>query len=192
MRTAPARTRSFVMVLVAWIALSLAPVVALAPSSAAAFAIVAAGLTSVVTLRLSLRWGVGAAVLSIAVFALADAEGSASPWSLPPDAVERLGRSLIRGATLAPDLLTAMALLGSAASADLASAGLEWGDVFRRAVRQPLDRDDEPRKAQELPEPGRSSPRTPDAGLAGAAATAGRRPPARRRRRPQRETTRSS
>ncbi len=64
MRSGPVRTRSFLMVLLGWLTLSLAPVVALGASTAA-FAVLAAGLVAVTTLRFSFRWGMGLAVLSI-------------------------------------------------------------------------------------------------------------------------------
>ncbi len=132
----PARTTSFVMVLTGWMALSLAPLVALAPASSAAFAVLAAGLVAVATLRFSLRWGVGVAAVAVAVFALAAASGTVSPLALTGEDLERLGMSLLRGRTLVPDLLAAVSLLGTAGCAELASAGLEWDTVLRRAVRE--------------------------------------------------------
>jgi hypothetical protein len=132
--TPPVRTRSFVMVLVGWMSLASAAVVALSAPATAAFAVLAIGLVAVTTLSLSLRWGVGVAVASLFIFALAGVAGPFSPWALGPDDLLRLLRSLVRWQTLAPDLLAAVALAGTAACAELASAGLEWDLVLRGAV----------------------------------------------------------
>jgi hypothetical protein len=55
-RTGPVRTRTFVMLLTGWMALSLAPVVAVGPPTAG-FVVLAAGLVAVTTLRFSVVWG---------------------------------------------------------------------------------------------------------------------------------------
>jgi hypothetical protein len=130
----PVRTRSFVMVLVGWMSLASAAVVALSAPPTAAFAVLAIGLVAVVTLSRSLGWGVGVAAASLFVFALAGVAGPFPPWALGPDDLLRLLRSLARGQTLAPDALAAIALAGTAACAELASAGLEWDLVLRGAV----------------------------------------------------------
>lgn len=137
----PVRTRSFVMVLAGWMALASAAVVALSTPSSAAFAVLAVGLVAVTTLFLSLRWGAGVAVASLLVYALASAAGPAAPWALGLDEFGLLLRSLLRWQTLAPDLMAAVALAGTAACAELASAGLEW-DVVMRGVagrRRPVE-----------------------------------------------------
>ena len=134
MTSPPVRTRSFVMVLVGWMSLASAAVVALSAPATAAFAVLAIGLVAVTTLFLSLRWGVAAAVASLIVFALAGVAGPFPPWALGPDDLLRLLRSLVRWQTLAPDLLAAVALAGTAACAELASTGLEWDLVLRGAV----------------------------------------------------------
>jgi hypothetical protein len=122
------------MVLVGWMSLASAAVVALSTPATAAFAVLAIGLVAVTTLSLSLRWGVGVAVASLFVFVLAGVAGPFSPWALGPEDLLRLLRSLLRWQTLAPDLLAAVALAGTAACAELASAGLEWDLVLRGAV----------------------------------------------------------
>ena len=134
MTSPPVRTRSFVMVLVGWIALASAAVVALSTPPLAAFAVLAIGLVAVTTLSRSLGWGVGVAAASLFVFALAGMAGPFPPWALGPDDLLRLLRSLARWQTLAPDLLAAIALAGTAACAELASAGLDWDLVLRGAV----------------------------------------------------------
>ena len=134
MTSPPVRTRSFVMVLVGWMALASAAVVALSAPPLAAFAVLAIGLVAVATLSRSLRWGAGVAVVSLFVFALAGVAGPFPPWALGADDLLRLLGSLARWQTLAPDLLAAVALAGTAACAELASAGLEWDLVLRGAV----------------------------------------------------------
>jgi hypothetical protein len=106
-------------------------VVALSAPPLAAFAVLAIGLVAVATLFRSPRWGVGVAVASLFVFALAGVAGPFPPWALGPDDLLRLLGSLVRWQTLAPDLLAAVALAGTAACAQLASAGLEWDLVVR-------------------------------------------------------------
>jgi hypothetical protein len=138
-RTGPVRTRSFVMILVAWMALSLAPVVALGPP-AAGFAVLAAGLVAVTTLRFSVVWGALVAALSFVAYTVAIAVGPVPPWALGPDELQRLGRSLVRVQTLLPDLLAGLSLAGTALFAELASTGLEWDLVLRGTVREAPDR----------------------------------------------------
>jgi hypothetical protein len=130
----PVRTRSFVMVLVGWMALASAAVVALSAPAIAAFAVLAIGLVAVTTLSRSMRWGAAVSVASLFVFALAGVAGPFPPWALGPDDLGHLLGSLIRWQTLAPDLLAAVALAGTAVCAELASAGLEWDLVLRGAV----------------------------------------------------------
>jgi hypothetical protein len=130
----PVRTRSFVMVLAGWMALASAAVVATSAPATAAFAVLAIGLVAVTTMFLSLRWGAGVAVAALFVFALSGVAGPIPPWALGAEDLLRLLRSLARWQTLAPDLLAAIALAGTAACAELASAGLEWDMVLRGAV----------------------------------------------------------
>jgi hypothetical protein len=78
-KTPPVRTRSFVMVLVGWMSLASAAVVALSAPATAAFAVLAIGLVAVTTLSRSLRWGVGVAAASLFVFALAGVAGPFPP-----------------------------------------------------------------------------------------------------------------
>jgi len=132
--TPPVRTRSFVMVLVGWMSLASAAVVASSAPAPAAFAVLAIGLVAVVTLSRSLLWGAGVAAASLFVFAFAGVAGPFPPWALGPDDLLRLLRSLARWQTLAPDVLAAVALAGTAACAELASTGLEWDLVLRGAV----------------------------------------------------------
>jgi hypothetical protein len=141
MTSPPVRTRSFVMVLAGWMALASATVVALSTPGTAAFAVLGVGLVAVTTLFLSLRWGIGVAAGSLVVFALAAAAGPVPPWSLGTDELGLLLRSLVRWQTLLPDLMAAVALGGTAACAELASAGLEWDQVLRGAVgtRRPTE-----------------------------------------------------
>ena len=134
MTSPPVRTRSFVMVLAGWMALASAAVVALTTPPAAAFVVLAVGLVAVATLCFSLRWGAGVAALSFAVFVVASSTGPAAPWALTGEDLQRLLRSLVRWQTVAPDLLAAVALAGTAACAELASAGLEWDLVLRGAA----------------------------------------------------------
>jgi hypothetical protein len=145
----PVRTRSFVMVLAGWMALASAAVVALSTPGTAAFAVLGVGLVAVTTLSLSLRWGIGVAVASLLVFALAGVAGPVPPWLVRPDDLGRVLPSLGRWQTLAPDLAAAVALAGTAACAELASAGLEWDVVLRGAVgrRRPTE-DIEPAHAR--------------------------------------------
>jgi len=124
------------MVLAGWMALASAAVVALSTPTAASFLVLAVGLVAVTTLFFSLRWGAGLALASFAVFVLAAGTGSAAPWALSADDVQRVLRSLVRWRILAPDLLAAIALCGTAACAELASAGLEWDLVLRGAAGQ--------------------------------------------------------
>jgi hypothetical protein len=122
--------------------LASAAVVASSAPAVAAFAVLAIGLVAVATLSRSLAWGAAVAIGSLFVFALAGVAGPFPPWALGPDDLLRLLRSLARWQTLAPDLLAAVALAGTAACAELASAGLEWDLVLRGAVgrrRQALD-----------------------------------------------------
>lgn len=142
MNAPPVRTRSFVMVLVGWVSLASAAVVAVSAPATAAFAVLAIGLVAVVTLSRSLRWGAGVAAVSLFVFALAGVAGPFPPWALGPDDLLRLLRSLVRWQTLAPDLLAAVALAGTAACAELASAGLEWDLVLRGTVGRPRQVED--------------------------------------------------
>ena len=144
MNTPPVRTRSFVMVLVGWMALASAAVVALSAPALAAFAVLAVGLVAVATLFRSLPWGIGVAVASLFVFALAGVAGPFPPWALGGDDLLRLLGSLVRWQTLAPDLLAAVALAGTAACAELASAGLEWDLVLRGVGRRREVEDLEP------------------------------------------------
>jgi TRAP-type C4-dicarboxylate transport system permease large subunit len=122
------------MVLVGWMALASAAVVALTTPPAAAFVVLAVGLVGVLTLFLSLRWGGGAAAVALVVFVVASGTGPSAPWALTGEDVQRLLRSLVRWQTLAPDLLAGVALAGTAVCAELASAGLEWDLVLRGAA----------------------------------------------------------
>jgi len=137
------------MVLVGWMALSMAPVVALG-APAAGFAVLAAGLVAVTTLRFSVVVGAVVAALSFVAYTVAIAVGPVPPWALGPDELPRLGRSLVRVQTLLPDLLTALSLAGTALFAELASTGLEWDLVLRGTVRQ---RDDRPGPEEPAVEP---------------------------------------
>ncbi len=152
MSSAPVRTRSFVMVLAGWMSLASAAVVGLSTPPAAAFVVLAIGLVAVVTLFLTVRWGLAVAGASLLAFVLAAAVGPAPPWGLGTVELQRLLRSLTRWQTLAPDLLAAVALAGTAVCAELASAGLEWDLVLRGAVRRRQQVD------ETTPEPAR--PRT--------------------------------
>jgi hypothetical protein len=154
----PVRTRSFVMVLVGWMALASAAVVALGPSAAAAFAVVAVGLVAVTTLFLSLRWGAGVAAVSLATFVVAVAAGPVPPWTLTGDDLQQVLRSLGRWPTLAPDLVAAVALAGTVACAELASAGLEWDTVLRGAVGRPRPAQEEKGQEEKAQEPAPSGP----------------------------------
>ena len=164
MTAPPVRTRSFVMVLVGWMALASAAVVASSAPATAAFAVLAIGLVAVTTLSRSLRWGAGVAAASLFVYALAGIAGPFPPWAVGLEDLLRLLRSLVRWQTLAPDLLAAVALAGTAACAELASAGLEWDLVLRGVGRRRQVQDLEPTES------GRKG--TGD----GAAPQAGRRP----------------
>jgi hypothetical protein len=159
----PVRTRSFVMVLAGWMALASAAVVALSTPPAAAFGVLAVGLVAVTTLFLTVRWGVGVAAVSLLVFVLAAAVGPAPPWGLGGVGMQRLQGSLTRWQTLAPDLLAAVALAGTAACAELASVGLEWDMVLRGAAgrrRPPVEeKGPEPAPASAVPGEHGSRPR---------------------------------
>jgi hypothetical protein len=130
------------MVLVGWMALAAAAVVALSTPAASAFVVLALGLVAVTTLFLTLRWGVAVAVASLLAFVLAAAVGPAPPWALGTVEVQRLLRALTHWQTLAPDLVAAVALAGTATCAELASAGLEWDQVLRGSVRGRRDREE--------------------------------------------------
>jgi hypothetical protein len=142
----PVRTRAFVVILAAWMALASAAVVTVGPPSIAAFAVLGVGLVAVTTLYRSIRWGAAAAVASLLVIALAAGTGPIPPWSFGADDLVRLLRSLVRWPTLVVDLLAALALGGTAALAELASAGLEWDHLLRGTVggRRPADEEMEP------------------------------------------------
>lgn len=131
MTSPPVRTRLFVMALAGWMALGSAAVVALSPPGTAAFGVLAVGLVAVTTLYLSAPMGAGVAAASLLAYATAGAAGPVPPWAVGPDELGLLLRSLARWQTLAPDLLAALALAGTAVCAELASAGLEWDLVLR-------------------------------------------------------------
>ena len=97
------------MVLVGWMALASAAVVALSAPALAAFAVLAIGLVAVATLFRSLRWGVGVAVVSLFVFALAGVAGPFPPWALGGDdlLVHRIGLGGLESAIVLLDLLAA-------------------------------------------------------------------------------------
>jgi len=164
------------MVLVGWISLSLAPVVALG-APAAGFAALAVGLVAVTTLRFSVVWGAVVAALSFVAYTVAIAVGPVPPWALGPDEVPRLGRSLLRVQTLLPDLLIGLSLAGTAVFAELASMGLEWDLVLRRTVREARDRPRQAESAVEQPRaPNSAEPAFVGAGGAGRLARSQRRP----------------
>ena len=141
----PVRTRAFVMLLAGWMALAIAAVAAVGAPATTAFATLAIGLVATATLFRSVRWGGAAAAVALVVYAVAAVAGPAAPWSLGSDDLSRLLRSLVRWQTVGPDLIVALALAGTAASAELASAGLEWDQLLRGTVsrRRPAD-DEEP------------------------------------------------
>jgi hypothetical protein len=134
MSSGPVRTRTFVMLLAAWTALSVAPVIGLGTPAAGAFAVLAAGLVAVARLRFSLPASIGVAAVCWLLFALVLAVGSVPPWALGADETARLGQSLLSPRTLGADLVELVSLLGMVAVAELASAGLEWDAVLRTTV----------------------------------------------------------
>ena len=132
MRPGRLRTRSFVMGLTAWCALSLAPVVALSPALAATFLLVASALAACATLRFSLLAGAVVAAVSACMFAVTLALLQAPPQEALTPAV--LVHSLGEVATALPAMIATVSLTGSVAFAELVSMGLEWDVVLRRTA----------------------------------------------------------
>ena len=119
MRSSPSQVRLLVMVLVAWCALSAAPVVANSPSLPAAFFVIAVGLVAAVTLRFSTLVGLAMAVLGTALFAISVVLDPASGASR--SGVQGLAGVLSRLDQLLPALVAAVSLVGTAVCASLAS-----------------------------------------------------------------------
>lgn len=132
MRPGRLRTRSFVMGLTAWCALSLAPVVALSPALAATFLLVASALAACATLRFSLPVGAAVAAVSAGMFAVTLALLQAPPQDALNPAV--VVHSLGQVATALPAMIAAVSLAGAVAFAELVSMGLEWDVVLRRTA----------------------------------------------------------
>ena len=131
MRPGRVRTRSFVMGLVAWCALSLAPVVALSPALAATFLLLASALAACATLRFSLAAGVVSAVVSAVLFTIVLALLQTPSEALNPGG---LAGSVFRLAIGLPAMVGAVSLAGAVAFAELVSMGLEWDVVLRRTA----------------------------------------------------------
>lgn len=130
MRTGRLRTRAFVMGLVAWCALSTAPVAAGSPPLATTFLLLGAALAACATLLFSLRTGAAVAAAAACVFAVVlgllqiPAHASVDPGAL--------ARSLVQGTVALPTMLAIVALAGAVAFAELVSMGLEWDLDLRR------------------------------------------------------------
>ena len=132
MRPGRVRTRSFVMGLAAWCALSLAPVVALSPALAATFLLVAWALAACATLRFSLVAGAGVAAVSACLFAVTLALlQTPQQEALTPLLVFQ---SLGRVTTALPAMIAVVSLAGAVAFAELVSMGLDWDVVLRRTA----------------------------------------------------------
>src|SRR5438034_10811050 len=107
----PADTRSFVSLLVAWMACSTAAVAAVSTGAVRAFAILAVGLVAATTLRFSARWGAGSALAALAAFMVLAGVGATPVEALTGlDLRLRLLGSLGAGSALAADVLAAGAL----------------------------------------------------------------------------------
>ena len=132
MRPGRLRTRSFVMGLTAWCALSLAPVVALSPPLAATFLLLASALAACATLRFSLVAGAGVAAPSAALFTVTLALLQAQ--TPEPLNLAVLIPTIVQAAIALPAMLAAVSLAGAVAFAELVSMGLEWDVVLRRTA----------------------------------------------------------
>lgn len=132
MRPGRLRTRSFVMGLIAWCALSLAPVVALSPPLAATFLLVASALAACATLRFSLLAGAVVAMVSAFLFAvtLAMLQVPVMEVLTPGTIAHALGQP----STVLPAMLATLSLAGAVAFAELVSMGLDWDVVLRRTA----------------------------------------------------------
>jgi hypothetical protein len=162
--SSPSQVRLLVMVLVAWCALSAAPVVANSPALPAAFFVIAVGLVAAVTLRFSTLVGLAMAVLGTALFAISmvlDPASAASRGS------QGLGGTLSRLDQLLPALVAAVSLVGAAVCASLASWEIDGrpGAILDPALPEAA-RDD---RAEELEEEAAVQPAS---GPAPAASTA--------------------
>jgi hypothetical protein len=116
--SSPSQVRLLVMVLVAWCALSAAPVVANSQPLPAAFFVIAIGLVAAVTLRFSTLVGLAMAVVGTALFAISMV---LDPASAASRGGQGLGGTLSRLDQLLPALVAAVSLVGAAVCASLAS-----------------------------------------------------------------------
>lgn len=123
MTASPSQIRLLVMVLIAWCALSAAPVVATSPALPAAFFVIGLGLVAAVTLRFSTLAGFGVAILGTVLFGL----------SVVSDQPALAGRGLLEGVAtgidrpqlILPVIMAAISLFGTAVCGWLASWGIE-------------------------------------------------------------------
>ncbi|HEY4866488.1 MAG TPA: hypothetical protein VIK45_13350 [Candidatus Dormibacteraeota bacterium] len=152
MSSSPSQVRLLVMVLVAWCALSAAPVVANSPSLPAAFFVIAVGLVAAVTLRFSTLVGLAMAVVGTALFAISMV---LDPSSAAGRGGQGLGGTLSRLDQLLPALVAAVSLVGAAVCASLASweidgrPGAILDPALREAAREEAgELDDEPAVVQ--------------------------------------------
>jgi hypothetical protein len=125
---------SFMMGLIAWSALVLAPVVVVGPPLAAAFLLLALALTACVTLRFSLLAGGSTAAAGASLFATALTLLQA-PGQTTMD-LAAAARSASLSAVALPALLAAVGLGGTVAFAELVALGLEC-DRSRGETAQP-------------------------------------------------------
>lgn len=141
MSSSPSQVRLLVMVLVAWCALSAAPVVANSPALPAAFFVIAVGLVAAVTLRFSTLVGLAMAVVGTALFAISLV---LDPASVANRGGQGLGGTLSRLDQLLPALVAAVSLVGAAVCASLASWEIDGrpGAILDPALREAA-RDDE-------------------------------------------------
>jgi hypothetical protein len=150
--SSPSQVRLLVMVLVAWCALSAAPVVANSPALPAAFFVIAVGLVAAVTLRFSTLVGLAMAVVGTALFAISMV---LDPASVANRGGQGLGGTLSRLDQLLPALVAAVSLVGAAVCASLASweidgrPGAILDPALREAAREEAgELDDEPAVVQ--------------------------------------------
>ena len=121
--TSPSQMRLLVMVLVAWCALSAAPVVATSPALPAAFFVIGLGLVAAVTLRFSTAAGLVVAVVGAVLFALSIL--SEQPAVAGGRFFDGLLGGLSRPELLLPMLMATVSMLGAAVSGWLASWGID-------------------------------------------------------------------
>ena len=123
MTASTSQIRLLVMVLIAWCALSAAPVVATSPALPAAFFVIGLGLVAAVTLRFSTLAGFAMALVGAVLFGLSIV--SDQPALAGHGLLEGITTGIARPQLVLPVLMAAISLLGAAVCGWLASWGIE-------------------------------------------------------------------